>query len=281
MTSRFLLLVLAFQLAAGALPEEAWATWSIVAVDPETRDVGAAAATCTVGVEVIHGAVPGRGLILAQAATNLAARRRGVEMIASGASPREVIDLIATEEFNPGRPWNAPWSEQQYGVAVLGADPAALHFTGADTVPWSGAQAEGNVSVQGNMLYGPEVVDAAFRAFRQGAGSPTCRRSLAERLLLALEAGAEQGGDKRCSRARGALTAFLAVSRPDDSADSPSLYLVAPKAFGLLGSLWHMLFPYSPSEGTPPPVRQLRDMYESWLETHPGWKDSCPEDETE
>ncbi len=96
-----------------------------------------------------------------------------------------------------------------------------------------------------------------------------------------LEAGADQGGDKRCSSDRAALTAFLAVSRPDDSADSPSLYLVAPKAFGLLGSLWHMLFPYSPSEGTPPPVRQLRGMYESWLETHPGWKDFCPEDETE
>ncbi len=275
MASRLLLLGLALPLAAGAVPVEARATWSIAAVDPETREVGAAAATCTVGVEVIHGAVPGRGLILAQAATNLAARRRGVEMIASGASPREVIDVIATEEFNPGRLWNAPWREQQYGVAVLGADPAALHFTGADTVAWSGAQAEGNVSVQGNMLYGPEVVDAAFRAFREGAGSPICRRSLAERLLLALEAGADQGGDKRCSRDRGALTAFLAVSRPDDSADSPSLYLVAPKAFGLLGSLWHMLFPYAPSEGTAPPVRQLRDLYESWLGTHPGWKDSC------
>lgn len=281
MTSRLLPVLLALPLAVGPMPEEARATWSIVAVDPETREVGAAAATCTVGVEAIHGAVPGRGLILAQAATNLAARNHGVEMIASGASPREVIDVIATEEFNPGRPWNAPWREQQYGVAVLGADPAVVHFTGADTVPWSGARAEGNVSVQGNMLYGPEVVDAAFRAFREDAGSPTCRRSLAERLLLALEAGAERGGDKRCSRERGALTAFLAVSRPDDSADLPSLYLVAPRAFGLLGSLRHMLFPYSPSEETPPPVRQLRAMYESWLETHPGWRDSCSEDETE
>jgi len=281
MTSRSLLVLLALQFAGGLVPGEARATWSIVAVDPETREVGAAAATCTVGVELIHGSVPGKGVILAQAATNIAARRRGVEMIASGASPKEVIDVIATEEFNPGRPWNAPWREQQYGVVVLGADPSAVQFTGADTVPWSGGQAEGSVSVQGNMLYGPEVVDAAFRTFREAEGSPICRRNLAERLLLALEAGAERGGDKRCSRGRGALTAFLAVSRPDDPADSPSLYLVAPRAFGLLGSLRHMLFSYSPSGETPPPVRQLRDMYESWLETHPGWRDSCSEDETE
>lgn len=281
MIPRLLLLWLALDLALGAVPEEAFATWSIVAVDPETREVGAAAATCTVGVEVIYGVVPGKGVILAQAATNLAARRRGTSMIASGASPREVIDVIATEEFNPGRPWRAPWSQQQYGVAVLGAEPAALNFTGTDTLPWSGARAEDNVSVQGNILYGPEVVDAAFRAFREGADSPGCRRSLAERLLLALEGGAGQGGDNRCSRERGALTAFLSVARPDDPADSPSLYLVAPRAFGLLGALRHMVFPYSPSEETPPPVRQLREMYAKWLEAHPLWKGSCAEAETE
>ena len=141
---------------------QADATWSIVAVDPTTREVGAAAATCTVGVEVIYGGVPGSGVIVAQAATNLSARRKGVEMIASGSGPREVISRIASEEFNPGGLWRASWQEQQYGVAVLGAAPPAGHFTGDETVPWSGGIADGTVSVQGNMLYGREVVDAAL-----------------------------------------------------------------------------------------------------------------------
>ena len=271
------LLLLALPLWVVSVPRFAQATWSIVAVDPSTQEVGAAGATCTVGVEVIFGAVPGKGVILAQAATNLSARDRGVEMIASGASPSEVLALIASKEFNPGQIWKASWRKQQYGVAVLGANPATAHFTGAETVPWSGALAEGTVSVQGNMLYSAEVVEAAFQAFLASGASQGRPRSLAERLLLALEAGTEHGGDKRCSRERAALTAFLAVSRPDDPLQAPSLYLVAPKAFGILGSIRHIFFPYTPSGDTPPAVKQLRNMYERWLESHPPQTSSVEE----
>ncbi len=281
MISRFLLFASVLLLALGLAASPARATWSIVAVDPISREVGAAAATCTVGVEIIYGGVPGKGVILAQAATNLRARDRGVEMIAAGASPGEVISLVASEAFNPGRLWRAPWKEQQYGVAVLGAEPAASPFTGTDTVPWSGARAEGNVSVQGNMLHGAAVVEAAFREFRRSGQSQRCRPSLAERLLRALEAGAEHGGDNRCPNERAALTAFLAVTRPDDSEREPALFLVAPRAFGILGSIRHMLFPYAPSDETPPAVRQLREMYETWVTSHPSWVNSCRGDEAE
>jgi uncharacterized Ntn-hydrolase superfamily protein len=248
---------------------QAGATWSIVAVDPVTREVGAAAATCTVGVEMILGVVPGRGVIVAQAATNLRARSKGVAMIASGAGPREVISMVATEEFNPGSLWSASWREQQYGVAVLGAHPSASHFTGVETVAWSGGVAEGTVSVQGNMLYGREVIHAAFQAFREGGRTKGCTRQLAERLLRALEAGAARGGDRRCPRERAALSAFLAVARPGDPAETASLFLVAPRAFGVLGSIRHRLFPYSPSAETPPAVAELRKRYEGWLRSDP------------
>jgi uncharacterized Ntn-hydrolase superfamily protein len=265
-----------------AIPREAGATWSIVAVDPVTREVGAAAATCTVAVEIIYGSVPGKGVIVAQAATNLSARRKGVEMIAAGAGPQEIISLIASEDFNPGRLWKKSWREQQYGVAVLDADPPAGHFTGAETIPWSGGVAEGTVSVQGNMLYGREVVNAAFRAFRESERSNGCRQHLAERLLRALEAGAAQGGDNRCSRERAALTAFLAVAAPGESDEAASLFLVAPKAFGLLGSIRYMVFPYSPSVDTPPAVTALREMYQKWLRADPNRKrSSCAAEEAE
>ena len=270
-----LLVACGLALLTGALPRPAFATWSIVAVDPETREVGGAAATCTVGVEIIHAVAPGKGLIFAQAATHRGARDHGVAMIAEGAGAQEVIDAIANEEFNPGRLWNAPWREQQYGVAVLGADaPAVAHFTGSDTVAWSGARAAAHVSVQGNMLHGPEVVDASLRAFRAADSAGTCRPSLAERLLRALEAGAAQGGDVRCAKERGALTAFLTVSAPDDAADSPSLYLVVPRAFGLLGAIRHMVVPYSLPEE--PAVAQLRALYERWRARDPDGRPPCP-----
>jgi uncharacterized Ntn-hydrolase superfamily protein len=264
-----------------AVSREAGATWSIVAVDPVTRDVGAAAATCTVAVEIIYGSVPGKGVIVAQAATNLTARRKGVEMIAAGAGPQEILSLIASEDFNPGGLWKRSWREQQYGVAVLDANPPASHFTGVETIPWSGGIAKGTVSVQGNTLYGREVVHAAFRAFRESEGAESCRQHLAERLLRALEAGAAQGGDNRCSRERAALTAFVAVAAPGDSDDDGSLFFVAPKAFGMLGSIRHLLFPYSPSADTPPAVTALREMYENWLRADPNRKrSSCDAEET-
>ena len=127
-----------------------------------------------------------------------------------------------------------------------------------------------------------EVIHAAFRAFRESGEAKGCTPYLAERFLRALEAGAARGGDNRCPRERAALTAFVAVVRPEDPADAPSLFLVAPSAFGLLGSIRHMLFPYSPSAETPPAVAELREMYEEWLRTDPKRKrSSCDADETE
>jgi uncharacterized Ntn-hydrolase superfamily protein len=218
---------------------------------------------------------------VAQAATNLSALARGIERIDAGAGPAEVLAEIANEDFDPERlwsallPWSGSWRERQYGVAVLDADPRVASFTGDETVPWSGALAGGSVSVQGNMLYGADVVEATYRAFRESERSEGCQPPLAERLLRALEAGAAQGGDNRCPAERAALTAFLSVARPGDPRDEPSLLLAAPHAFGMLGAIRHMLWPYRPPEDAPPPVKQLRQLYESWLEAHPSWTREC------
>ncbi len=272
---------------AVVLSEEAAATWSIVAVDPATQEVGSAVASCTVGVDMVSGVVPGKGVIVAQGTTNLSALKHGIRLIAGGAGPGEAIAEIANEDFDPERfwgallPWSASWHERQYGVAVLDANPAVANFTGDETVPWSGAMAGSSVSVQGNMLFGAEVVEAAYRAFRESEGLAECRLPLAERLLRALEAGAARGGDKRCAPERAALTASLTVARPADPPDEPSLFLAAPRAFGMSGAIRNMLFPYRPSEETPPPVAQLRKMYESWLPDHPSWTLPCLQSATD
>jgi uncharacterized Ntn-hydrolase superfamily protein len=232
-------------------------TWSIVAVDPVTREVGVGAASCTVGVELVRGIVPGRGVLAAQASTNLVARNRATEALAAGASAEAV--LRSAQEAS-GRFGLSAWKDQQFALAMLDPEPCALVHTGSETVAWSGSRGAQAVSVQGNMLRGPEVVEQALAAFGSEDGCP----DLAERIMRGLEAGAEAGGDNRCPLECPALTAFLAVAGPDETnADEPALYLVAPKAFGLKGALRHSVVPHRRAPGDPKPIDVLRGMLDA------------------
>lgn len=232
-------------------------TWSIVAVDPVTREVGVGAATCTVGVELVRGVVPGRGVVAAQAMTNPQSRDAARRALAAGAGADGA--LRAAREA-AGRAGLSEWNDQQLAVAVLDPEPHTAVHTGTDTVAWSGSRRAPAVAAQGNMLRGPEVVDCALRAFASEEGAP----DLAERILRGLEAGAAVGGDIRCPFESPALTAFLAVARPDEPEDAdPELYFVAPRAFGLEGAMRHRVRPYQPKPGDPTPLELLRRMLDA------------------
>jgi uncharacterized Ntn-hydrolase superfamily protein len=220
-----------------AVPRAASATWSITAVDPRTREVGIAGASCTPNVMGIAGVVPGRGVIAAQAMTNGAARQRGMEMLRAGASPAEIVRTVTDSTFDP------VFFHQQYGVAALGHAPAA--YTGAETDAWMGHATDADVSVQGNVLAGPQVVRDAMAAFRAAAADSAI--TLADRLLLALEAGGAAGGDARCP-GQTALSAFLIVAGPDDRRDAQHL----------------RLYVNGQSEGGANPVSLLRQRYDEW-----------------
>lgn len=228
-------------------------TWSIVAVDPATREVGVGAASCAVGVELVRGMVPGKGVCAAQAFTNLYARKHAVKAIAAGAGAEAVL---AAAEAASGKYAQSAWKHQQFGVAVLEPEPRALAHTGDANLAWAGSRAAGAVSVQGNILRGPEVVDVALAAFLSEEGSP----DLAERIMRALEAGNEAGGDSRCPFECPCLAAFIAVTGPDENPkDDPSLYLAAPKLFGIQGIVKHMALGYERDPAMPPPVAHLRE----------------------
>lgn len=74
-------------------------------------------------------------------------------------------------------------------IMVLGRTGATVAYTGADCRPWAGHIAEADVAVAGNVLAGPQVIDAMLMAFRNSAGRP-----LADRLIQCLEAGRDAGG---------------------------------------------------------------------------------------
>jgi len=253
--------VLAF--ASLVAPTPARATWSIVAVDPETRQVGAAGASCILGSEVIAILVPGRGAAVAQAMTNPDARVELRNALAAGEPAARALGAVTTRWFDSflGAP---TLNLRQYGAVSLDAPDAPASFTGAWTSSWGGSESAHGVSVQGNSLVGPEVVSRALAAF---LGEPRgCHPRLADRLMAALLAGSAAGGDKRCAPALSALSAFLMVAAPDDPPGEPSLHLVRNRPGQPPWSLWQEIqnairpVPGEPYEN---PVRLLREVWEA------------------
>lgn len=203
-------------IAVGASPAPAFATWSIVAVDPRTGEVGSAGASCTPFVAGIARLVPGRGAVVAQAASNMAAKAKAAALIEAGRSAEMIIAAITAPGFDRS------FAEQQYGVAVIGPHrrAQAAAFTGSTTAIARGHRVGATYAVQGNILASDQVLDAVDAAMRGGPTLP-----LPERLMRALEAGSRTGGDRRCP-GRTAQSAYLGVAKPGDSPAHPSIRIV-------------------------------------------------------
>ncbi len=110
-----------------------------------------------------------------------------------GASPREALDALLAADT--GR------DDRQAGI-VDARGRAATH-TGQRCMPWAGGRSGAGYAVQGNILTGPDVVDAMAEAYESSSGD------LADRLLLALAAGDAAGGDRR-----GRQSAAIAIAAP-------------------------------------------------------------------
>jgi uncharacterized Ntn-hydrolase superfamily protein len=110
----------------------------------------------------------------------------GIELLAAGVVPAEVVQRLT--DADEGR--------AQRQLHVIGARGAAAAFTGEQCVDWCGHAVRDDFSVAGNMLAGPQVLEATVAAFVNGAGRP-----LGERLIAAMAAGEAAGGDKRGKQA--------------------------------------------------------------------------------
>ncbi len=174
-------------------------TWSILARDPATGALGAAVATrfFAVGALAIH-VEGGVAALATQALINPMIAVRGMPRLRAGEAPADVIaDLLAED---------AGAAHRQVHILDFGGRIAAT--TGDGCVSWCGSVRGVDVSVAGNMLAGPAVVERTLTAFEAAGGT------LTERLLTALEAGEAAGGD-----ARGKQSAALKVATRDPYPD--------------------------------------------------------------
>jgi uncharacterized Ntn-hydrolase superfamily protein len=174
-------------------------TFSIVAFDPASGDLGVAVATkfpC-VGA-VVPAAMAGAGAVATQAWSNAAFGPAGVAMLAKGRSAQETIDdLLAGDEGREDRQ-----------VGVVDASGGAVSFTGSKCMDWAGGITGDGYAAQGNILVGVEVIDAMARAYESASGD------LCDRLLASVLAGDSVGGDRR-----GRQSAALLVVRRDGGLD--------------------------------------------------------------
>lgn len=158
-------------------------TWSIIAKDRETGSFGVAVTTkfFAVGALCPHGA--GRiGALATQAFVNPLYGTDGLQLLAEGRSAEEIVAILTAGDS--GR--------EVRQIHVIDRDGRTAALTGGECVDWCGHVADEGVSVAGNMLAGPTVIEATLETFRIRTGLP-----LPERLMAALDAGQAEGGDKR------------------------------------------------------------------------------------
>jgi len=161
-------------------------TFSIAARCPRTGQLGVAALTArpAVGKLVAH-VQSGGGAVATQATPNPFLAYDGLPLLVEGRSPEDVLSELLARD--PGR--------EVRQVGMVDRQGRSYAFTGSRTRDWAGHHTGPGYAVQGNRLVGPETLAAIVGAF-DGSGS----LDLVERLVRAIEAGEEAGGDRHGAR---------------------------------------------------------------------------------
>jgi len=161
-------------------------TWSILARDDSGRfGVAIASRFFAVGALCVH-TRRGVGALSTQALMNPLYGPEGLALLAQGSTPQEAIARVTAADA--GR--------EQRQLHILPAQGRPAAWTGSACIDWCGHHLGEDFSVAGNMLAGPRVVAATAEAFAASRGG-----ELAERLLLAVQAGEAAGGDQRGKQA--------------------------------------------------------------------------------
>ncbi|MEX2081480.1 MAG: DUF1028 domain-containing protein [Dehalococcoidia bacterium] len=165
-------------------------TYSIVAFDPDTGDLGIGVQTHQPGVgRIVPWIKRGVGAVATQASVNTAYGPQGLGLLESGLTPDQAMAAILAADAD----------REIRQVAIMSPRGDVATHTGTNTIPFAGHQAGENFSVQANMMTKDTVPGAMAAAFTGSSGA------LPERILVALEAAQAEGGDIRGSQSAAIL----------------------------------------------------------------------------
>jgi uncharacterized Ntn-hydrolase superfamily protein len=188
-----------------------YSTFSLCAIDPAAGQSGAAVTT---RVPFVGRAVPhvraGVGAVCTQASTMVEYGPRGLDLMAKGVEPTVALEqMLANDQQRESR---------QVGLIDMKGRSAA--HSGKSNGNWAGSRQGKNYTVQANIMVGPEVVDAVAASFEATEGTGM---SLAERMILAMEAGQAKGGDRRWGNLQSAAIKIADPGNPGRGGDNIAL----------------------------------------------------------
>ena len=181
-------------------------TFSIVAVDPLTYEVGSAGASCIAGSIIISDIHPGLGAIHTQSYWTGSNQNYASNLMDAGYSPDEIIEFLIDNDSG-----NNP-TIRQYGIVDLIGGGRTAAFTGENCFDYKGHILGDTYSIQGNILLGSEILENMEEEFLNTEGN------LAQRLMASLQGANIPGADTRCLEdSLSSLSAFIRVAKHNEN----------------------------------------------------------------
>ena len=227
-------------------------TFSIVAIDSVTGQIGSAGASCVGssasyphGAQILSDVIPGVGVIHTQASWAAFNQQHAHNWMMQGLSPQQIIDsLVAHDAVNNP-------SIRQYGIADYnGGHPRSASYTGINCMDYKNDTNHIYYSIQGNILMGQQILDSMLSRFQNTPGP------LSDKLMSALQGAKIVGADTRCApKNASSQSSFIRVANMNDPPDS------------LYCDLW-MAYPANYSGVFPvDPIDSLQTLYDKWKMT--------------
>ena len=220
-------------------------TFSIVAIDSITGEIGSAGATCgdsiiwpgTPGAILISDVIPGIGAIHTQSYHHVTNQNNAHNRMMAGDSPEEIINWLVANDVagNPGI--------RQYGVIDFnGGSPRTAAYTGSSCFDYKNHILGSNYAIQGNILLGQQILDSMEARFINTEGC------LSDKLMAAMQGANVIGADTRCmTEGTSSLSAFIRVAKPTDDPNALFIDLnIAGTAQGV------------------EPLDELQNKYDNW-----------------
>ena len=221
-------------------------TFSIVAVDPETGEVGSAGGSCISNSIIISDIHPSLGAIHTQSYYISSNQNYASTLMNQGYSPEQIINLLVENDVQ-----NNP-SIRQYGVVDMEDGGRSAAFTGDNCSDWKGHIEGPNYSIQGNILLNEGIIDSIESGFVNTNGP------LFNKLMAAIQGANMPGADTRCiEEGISTLSAFIRVAKPNDNNN----YYMDLNV--------NSVVPYFAQNGVwLEPIDTLQTLFDEWIDTN-------------